>query len=747
MSTIDIFPWSDHLNTGLPKIDEQHKKLVQLLNLLANNLAFQSDKLGLSVIFDELADYAIYHFQTEEEVWHEHFSGDSSESKHLEVHNSFLSAVMDIKAQENTSSGAVVIEEVITFIGHWLVSHILENDRYMAMVVMAKQSGQSLEQAKEHAKFQMNSTMKVLIDIVLTTYSKLAINTTHLLREIAERKQADHQLRIAAIAFESHEGIVITDSDNNILRVNRAFSNITGYADEEVLGKNPRILSAGRQDSHIYPVMWESINRTGGWEGEIWNRRKNGETYLEYLNISSVKDQNDVVTNYVGTFTDITASKSAADEIQHLAFYDSLTHLPNRRLLLDRLNQAQASSVRSGNNGALLLLDLDNFKTLNDTLGHDIGDLLLQQVAQRLKSCVRESDTVARLGGDEFVVMLEDLDNESIEAAAQAETVGEKILYALNQPYQLASYEYRSTPSIGTTLFNGRQQSIDVLFKQADIAMYQSKKAGRNTLHFFDPKMQETINARATLESELLQALESQQFQLYYQIQVDDSCRPLGAEALVRWVHPERGLVSPAQFIPLTEETGLILPLGQWVLETACAQLSVWQQHAQTCDLVLAVNVSAQQFLQADFVDMVQAAMRRYAIIPQRLKLELTESMLLDSIEDIIKKMIILKESGVKFSLDDFGTGYSSLQYLKQLPLDQLKIDQSFVRGLATNDSDKAIVSAIIALAHGLSLNVIAEGVETEEQRQSLLNAGCTHYQGYLFSKPVPIDQFDALLK
>jgi diguanylate cyclase (GGDEF)-like protein len=435
------------------------------------------------------------------------------------------------------------------------------------------------------------------------------------------------------------------------------------------------------------------------------------------------------------------------DKIKRLAFYDTLTGLANRQLLLDRLHQAFAFSARSGRECAVLYIDLDNFKDINDTLGHDIGDLLLQQTAQRLESCMREGDTVARLGSDEFVVLLEELSKQPIEAATQAKVIGEKIFATLNQPYQLAKHEYHSTASIGATIFSDHHQSAEELLKRADIAMYQAKEAGRNTLRFFNPTMQDTINARTSLERELHKALENRQFHLYYQIQVDDSHRPLGAEALIRWIHPERGLVSPVQFIPLAEETGLILPIGQWVLETACTQLKFWEQNALTRDLVLAINVSAKQFRQADFVAQVQATVQRHAINPMRLKLELTESMLLDSIEDIITKMNVLKEIGIRFSLDDFGTGYSSLQYLKRLPLDQLKIDQSFVRDLATDSSDKAIVRTIIAMAQSLSLDVIAEGVETEEQQQLLMNKGCTHYQGYLFGKPVPIEQFEALLR
>jgi diguanylate cyclase (GGDEF)-like protein len=393
-----------------------------------------------------------------------------------------------------------------------------------------------------------------------------------------------------------------------------------------------------------------------------------------------------------------------------------------------------------------MIIDLDNFKNLNDTLGHEIGDLLLQQVAERLQLCVREGDTVARLGGDEFVVMLEDLSAEAIEAAGQAEVVGNKIIATLNHPYRLAGYEHRNTPSIGITLFNDNSISIDILMKQADIAMYQSKKSGRNAMRFFDPEMQKKINAHADLESELRKAVENNQLQLYFQVQVDAEHRPIGAEALIRWIHPERGMISPAAFIPLAEETGLIINVGNWVLKTACAQIKSWQSNSATRNLVLSINVSAKQFHQKDFSEQVKTAIGFYGIDPKSLKLELTEGMLLENINDTVAMMHALREIGVELSLDDFGTGYSCLQYLKKLPLNQLKIDQSFVRDIVNDSSDKAIVRTIIAMAHSLNLNVIAEGVETEDQRALLLDKGCAHYQGYLFGRPMPVVQFEASL-
>ena len=568
-----------------------------------------------------------------------------------------------------------------------------------------------------------------------------------IVQDITERKLAENDLRIAAAAFESQEGMLVTDAKGVILRVNRTFSKVTGYSAEEAVGKNPRILSSGRKSADFYAEMWSSINNTGTWEGEIWNRRKNGEIYPEYLIITAVKDKEGVVTNCVGTFTDITVSKAAADEIKHLAFYDPLTQLPNRRLLQDRLQQALASTIRNKTYGALLFIDLDNFKTLNDTLGHDKGDLLLQLVASRLSACVRECDTVARLGGDEFVIMLEDMSENPQEAVIQSETVGEKVLAALNQPYQLADHMHLSTPSIGVTLFNEHVKNIDELMKQADIAMYQAKAAGRNTLCVFEPSMQAEIATRTHLEADLNKGLQEKQFLLHYQPQMDDEGHITGAEALVRWQHPVRGLILPVEFIRLTEETGLIVPLGLWILETACAQLVNWALRRETAHLTLSVNVSVRQFQQADFVEQVLTVLDRTGVDPRKLKLELTESLLVSNVNDTVAKMTALKAKGVSFSLDDFGTGYSSLSYLKQLPLDQLKIDQGFIRDILVDANDAAIAKMVVALAESMGLTVIAEGVEDEAQKDFLIHHGCHAYQGYLFSCPLPLEAFEEFLK
>lgn len=564
---------------------------------------------------------------------------------------------------------------------------------------------------------------------------------------IEERRLTEEAMKIAAVTFETQEAIVITDAEARILRVNKAFQNITGYSAQEAVGHNPRMLKSGQHDAHFYQAMWTQLLSTGKWSGEICDRRKNGETYQKFMTITAVHNDQQQVIHYVGVFRDISDQMNAEQEIHRLAFYDPLTKLPNRRLLMDTLQHAMAASLRHDRHGALLFIDLDHFKYINDTQGHAKGDQLLIEVAQRLQGCVRDSDSVGRLGGDEFVVLLEDLSCQAEEAARQVELVVEKIRSKLNMPYLLQGTEYLSTASIGITLFYGHTESVENLLKYADVAMYQAKTAGRNVIRFFDPKMQADLNLRAVMENELRQALEKQQFRLFYQVQVDSVRRPIGAEVLLRWVHPERGLVSPMQFIPIAEEAGLISSIGLWVLVNACVQLQLWQDNDQMRDLTLSVNVSAKQFRQPDFVAQVRRALWESNANPSHLKLELTESAVLESIEDTISKMSELKQLGISFSMDDFGTGYSSLQYLKRLPLDEIKIDQTFVRDITSDQNDAAIVQTIIAMSETLGLTVIAEGVETQEQLDFLELRGCHAYQGYLFSRPVNLTEFEALLQ
>jgi diguanylate cyclase (GGDEF)-like protein/PAS domain S-box-containing protein len=562
---------------------------------------------------------------------------------------------------------------------------------------------------------------------------------THLvgvLRDITDSRRIEQELRISATAFESLHGMIVTDAKGIILRVNNAFIEMTGYSADEAVGQTPQLLKSGRHEPEFYTDMWRQLAVTGAWSGEIWDRRKSGEIYPKWQTISAVRGTDGAISHYVAAFSDISERKAAEQRIHDLAFYDPLTALPNRRLLIDRLHHALAASARNGSHGALLFIDLDNFKNLNDTRGHDMGDLLLIEVAERLKACLRGCDTAARLGGDEFVVMLEDLSETAPEAGSEAESVGEKILAALNISYDLAGKPHRSTPSIGVTLYRGQDTSIDELLKQADLAMYQSKASGRNAMRFFDPAMQAVVSARSLLEAELRQALDQEQFVLHYQPQVDHMGCVTGAEALVRWQHPERGMVSPVEFILAAEETGLIIPLGQWVLKTACERLADWGRHPSTADLTMAVNVSARQFRHADFVTQVITHIEQSGANPHHLKLELTESLLLDDIENTVVKMTSLKTYGISFSLDDFGTGYSSLAYLKRLPIDQLKIDRSFIHDVLNDPNDAVIAKAIIALGQSLGLSVIAEGVETQGQHDFLTTNQCQAFQGYLFGRP-----------
>ncbi|WP_066704867.1 sensor domain-containing protein [Curvibacter delicatus] len=566
------------------------------------------------------------------------------------------------------------------------------------------------------------------------------------LTDITERKKSEMQLQESEARFRS-----LTDLSSDWyweIDEEFRFTRFDGYRK----GK-----SATTAQASIGQTRWEigAVNMTEeDWEAhrrvlashqqfkdlELQRLDADGQSYWISISGTPMYDAQGRFRGYRGIGRDISTRKRAEDETQRLAFYDTLTGLPNRRLLMDRLSQTMAISARSHHHCALLFIDLDNFKDLNDSLGHDVGDQLLEQVASRLVMCIREGDTAARFGGDEFVVMLEGLSEVADEAASQAEIVAEKILVSLNQPYELMGKQHSSTPSIGIALFSGHEPGADELLKRADVAMYQAKAAGRNTLRFYDPEMQAAVMARAALDADLRQGLQRQELRLHYQPVVDVEGRTTGFEALVRWQHPQRGLVGPGEFIDLAEQTGLILPIGQWVLQAACQQLVAWEGQAATQGLTLSVNVSARQFRRSDFVAQVLAVLHDCGADPQRLKLELTESVLLSDVEDAIRKMSALRSCGVRFALDDFGTGYSSLAYLKRLPLDQLKIDQTFVRDVLEDANDAAIVRTILALAHSMDLMAVAEGVETEGQRQFLLANGCTLFQGYLFGRPVPIE-------
>lgn len=557
---------------------------------------------------------------------------------------------------------------------------------------------------------------------------------------------ADSEARFRFLFEQVAVGVAQVDiKTNRFVRTNRKHAEIVGYTHTEILAFDFRTLFrigivetdlAGMECLHTGEIRELDLERRIS--------RKDGRSIWVHLTISPMWMQGMQPDYHIVVIQDITDHKRAEEQVHQLAFYDPLTRLPNRRLFLDRLQQAQAHSTRHDNHCALLFIDLDNFKALNDTRGHDIGDLLLVEIAKRLRDHVRSGDTVARLGGDEFVIIVEELNRDAWQAAAQAQDIGEKLLAAINEPFMLQEFEYHGSSSIGIRLFHDGENRIDDLLKHADTAMYQAKTAGRNALSFFDPSMQTALEERTEMALELRQAIERQQFRLHYQQQVNAEGVVVGAEVLLRWQHPEWGTISPMVFIPIAEETGLIVPIGKWVLRMACTQLRRWEDDPRTRSFQLAVNISARQFRQTDFTDEVLEVLGQSGADPLKLKLELTESLVLQDVAHSIGKMEILCNSGIRFALDDFGTGHSSLAYLKRLPLEQIKIDRSFVNDITTDPSDEIIVRTIIGMSNSLGMDVIAEGVETEAQRDFLARNGCYAYQGYLFGKPMPIEDFQA---
>lgn len=756
----EIFRWSSGFNTGLGVVDEQHQALVGILNKIARYHMAQVSDADLLKVFDELVEYTVYHFTTEETLMEDAGVSEQHARAHRAAHQSFIKVAADARARAEESTRDVV-GQTLAFLTKWLIKHILGMDR---------QLGAEVRQARLRNGFEVGiqpppsgeETTEVLLDALDSLYSQLGKNTEELQitnkqlhKELRKTQQAEEELRIAATAFEVHAGIIITDADQKILRVNKSFERITGYGADEAVGRSPRMLTSG-QSPVFYEDMWKTIHESGSWQGEVWNRRKDGVPYAEWLQITAVKDNQGDVTHYVGSFADITERKTAEEEVRKLAFYDTLTKLPNRRLMAERVSQALVHCRRDNSLGALMLIDLDNFKSINDTQGHAAGDCLLVEVATRITSCVRNADTVARLGGDEFVVVLENLGSDE-RAAFYTKSVAEKILVKLSLPYSLEieTEEQRSnlirhecSGSLGVTLFDKSSMGVDELLRRADTAMYKAKEAGKNTFCFFDIEMQREVESRAVLESELRTAIFQEQFRIHYQPQVDSATGlVLGAEALIRWEHPRRGMVSPAEFIPLAEDSGLILPMGQWVLVQACMQLNAWSKREGMQHLTLAVNVSARQFSLPTFVEEIESLFDHFQVPADRLKIELTESTLLTATEEIISKMLILKEKGIGFSLDDFGTGYSSLSYLKRLPLDQLKIDQSFVRDILVDHNDLMIAKTIAALGNSLDLAIVAEGVEVKEQAELLATLGCPICQGYYYARPLPLADFETYVQ
>ena len=877
MYSVEVFPWNKNFEVGVPLIDEQHQKLVDLLNVLAGHLAYQSDIPTLNNVFNDLAEYAIYHFQAEESIWHAFFPEDAWETNHKEDHRRFLATVNRIMGSKTTRPLDQVIEEILTFLTQWLAFHILDTDMRMAKVVLAVQAGTPLDQAKAQADHEMSGAMKQLIETMLSMFDALSARAMQLAKEVIDRqkaeqasqdaldrlqkiasqvpglvfqfqlfpdgssripyaneamrtiyrvspeevsedatkilaalhpddlenfkasfrtsaqdltpwrqeyrlkfddapvcwlfgnalpqqqadgsvlwhgfitditkqKQTEVDLRIAATAFELQDAMLVTDGNNVILKVNQAFTRITGYNAWEVIGKTPNLLSSGQHDRVFYAAMWDSINRMDAWQGEIWNRRKNGEVYPEWLIITAVKESEDrskQVNHYVASFSDITSRKAAEVEIRQLAFYDPLTQLPNRRLLQERLKHSIEVERREGTRLALLMLDLDRFKAVNDSWGHLAGDALLQQVAVRISARLRETDMVARLGGDEFVVLLEDIAHTEDAARVAAE-----IISALSRSFQLTqSNDVQIGVSIGISLYPEHGASYEILMDHADAALYQAKDQGRGCYAYFSEDQTIAARERIALETRLRRAIEQGELRVFYQPQVDiASGRIVGAEALVRWLDPVEGLIPPLRFIPIAEETGLILEIGEWVLRETCRQGRLWLD-AGLPPLTLAVNVSPQQFRRGDISALVATCLSETGLPAECLELEMTESGLMENQDNVMELLNKLRSQGIRLAIDDFGTGFSSLAYLKHFPLDVLKIDKSFIDDIPHLQDDMEIAATIIAMGHILGFKVLAEGVETPEQLAFLREKKCDLYQGYIKSPPVTAEAFTVLLR
>ena len=556
-------------------------------------------------------------------------------------------------------------------------------------------------------------------------------------RDITRRKLTEENLRLAVNVFEgSGEAILITDAEERIVSVNQAFTRTTGYTLDEVVGRNPRILASGKHDEGYYRTMWAAINRDGFWQGEIQESDKSGRIYPKWMSVSAVKDEQGVVTHYISISADISERKDAEQNIQSLAYYDVLTGLPNRTLLHDRLGQLIAASHRDKQRFALLFLDLDRFKYVNDSMGHTVGDRLLQAVAVRLQECVREGDTVSRIGGDEFIVLLRETD------ADNAARVAGKILSVLVTPYDIGDLQIATHASIGISIYPDNAEDIDTLIKYADVAMYRVKEEGRSNFQFFTPEMNFHADKLFSMEKDLRLAMEHKEFLLHYQPQINLKYgRICGVEALIRWQHPGSGLIAPDEFVSVAEETGQILPIGEWVLRTACQQLAMWRKQGLPI-FPIAVNLSIRQLRQPDLAQLVATILEETGLGAHDLELEITEGLMMGETQAAMTFLDQMHVLGVHLSVDDFGTGYSSLSYLKRLPLDKLKIDQSFVRDITTDENDAAIVRSIIGLGHQLNLQVVAEGVETPEQVDFLLIRGCNEMQGYYFSQPLSADEF-----
>ena len=863
VDVIEIFPWNRNFETGIAKIDEQHQKLVAILNRLAMHLANRASVAELNETFEELADYADYHFRTEEGIWSQYLEADASYRDHVATHHSFIGEVLALKRNEGVKSLDEVIYDVVAFLSKWLAYHILDTDKRMAKTVEAIRAGESVAAAKQIADTQMGGATKLLINTVLSMYESLSTSTLNLMREKALRLKAEKALsesearwqvllkggvenvwdwdivrnrvsyseneplffellerghapnggvnihpadmaklkhdfeahmrgetefftgkyriqrengswvwsltrgkvvarnregkalrmvgthaditerELAAQIFQhSSQAIMICDMNNKIISINPAFTAVTGYTLEEAAGQDPKLLASDRHGKAFFRGMWQAILEEGHWEGEIYNRRKDGELYPERLMINTVRGEGGEIDHYFAIFDDITKQKRAEALIFEQTNFSHLTKLPNRRMFSERLEEEVKNARSAGLPFALLFIDLDNFKDINDTLGHETGDMLLLEAAQRIVRYVRQRDPVSHLGGDKFTVIL-----EGIKELTVGESVAEALLAALNEAFRLGGHTVHLSASIGIGLYPYDGADASTLLKHAEQAMYLAKRLGRNRYSYFTPSMQQEAQKRRRLRDDLHRALAAEEFEVYYQPIVELATGKIRkAEALLRWHHPEEGMIPPDQFIPLAEESGLIRAIGDWVYREATRQARVWQQRYDAA-FQIGVNKSPVQFRTSETVEGWMRHIDTIGLPGRNSVIEITENLLLEYDEQVQEKLARLREKGVEISLDDFGTGYSSLSYLQKFKIDYVKIDKSFVSSLSRdNTRDATLCEAIVTMAHKLDIRVVAEGIETPYQRELLLGMECDYGQGFLFSPPVPAAAFERLL-
>lgn len=852
----EIFPWDEQFATGLIKVDEQHKKLVEILNRLATNQANLANEKDLSQIFDELVDYTDYHFKTEEGVWEQYFENDSWYLEHEKTHSGFIENILSIKNDPNKTFDEAIYELVL-FLAEWLAFHILDTDKRMAQAVLEMQSGYSLEEAKQRSNEYMNGSVQTLIQTVLKMYRNISVRTLDMMREKALRLRAEEALiqseekwrfvlessgeniwdfdlekakmkhtnpddvlaeslqqfeffeqihpddvkqvkedfiahllgktefyhnkhrvlrkdggwtwilsrgkvlersdegvakrivgihsditeqELSAVIYKnSSQAMFISDGNNKIISINPAFTQITGLSKEAVLGGEPNVLF-GEDLEESYRKFLSELSRDGSWSGEVLNKHKNGHKYTQELSVNVVKNADGKIDHYIGFFSDISKRKEAEHTILKQANFDPLTDLENRRMFVRSLSEAIEHSKRTQLSFAVLFIDLDHFKDINDTLGHSVGDAILIDVSNRIKNEIRKTDTLSRFGGDEFTLLLPE-----IKDTAAVDRIAHNIIESVKKPFKFNKTTLYISASIGITIYPEDGEDSTTLLKNADQAMYQAKHSGRSRCHYFTEHMQEAAQKRQEMLADLHTAIDEEQFEVYYQPIVDGkSGKVIKAEALVRWNHPQKGLIYPSDFISLAEETGMIIEIGDWVYKQAVMQTHKWHQKYDI-DFKISVNKSPAQFGSPDTLDEWLEYKKAEGIDSRNVIVEITEGLLMKQDERIAKQLLQLRDAGIEVAIDDFGTGYSSLSYLKKFDIDYLKIDKSFVDHIVTSHQGRVLCEAMISMAHKLDMRVIAEGVEDEHQLQVLREMECDFIQGYLYSKPIPADEFEEL--